>query len=413
MIPDKNKAAIGFIFITLLIDVIGVGIIIPVFPKLIAELTHETNSSSARYGGWLFSSYAIMQFLFAPILGGLSDRFGRRPVILCSLFGFGVDYLILSFAPNITWLFIGRILAGITGASFTVASAYIADISTPEKRAQNFGIIGASFGLGFIIGPLIGGLLGQFGSRVPFYAAAFLVFLNGIYGIFILPESLAPENRRKFDWKRANPIGSFIKLQKHKDILLLLIVFFLAYTASHSLQSTWTFFVIEKFQWNEKMIAFSLAFVGIMAAIVQGGLIRFIIPKLGVYKTLITGICISATSYFLYVFASEGWMLYPIIFLASFGGVAGPAIQSITTQKIPSNEQGELQGITTSLMSIASIIGPFVMTYIFYSFTADKNAPLYYFPAAPFILSCVLVLCSLLFVYIYIHKEKKQPRNVS
>lgn len=204
----SRKPALGFIFITLLIDVTGLGIIIPVLPKLIQELSHGSLSEAAAYGGWLVSVYAIMQFICSPIVGGLSDRFGRRPVLLASLFGFGLDYLFLAFAPTLGWLFVGRVIAGIMGASFTTAGAYIADISTPEKRAQNFGIIGAAFGLGFIIGPVIGGLLGSYGSRIPFMVAAALTLLNWLYGLFILPESLKPENRRKFEWKRANPVGT-------------------------------------------------------------------------------------------------------------------------------------------------------------------------------------------------------------
>ena len=241
----NRKAALGFIFITLLLDVTGLGIIIPVLPKLIEGLIHGNISEASKYAGWLTFAYAIMQFLFAPIIGNLSDQHGRRPVLLLSLLGFGVDYLFLAFAPTIAWLFVGRLIAGVFGASFTTASAYIADISTPENRAQNFGMIGAAFGLGFIIGPVVGGLLGQYGPRVPFIAAAVLSLLNAAYGYFVLPESLPRENRRKFEWKRANPVGSLVQLKKYPAVAGLIISLVLVYISAHAVQSTWTFFNIE------------------------------------------------------------------------------------------------------------------------------------------------------------------------
>ena len=239
---EKRNPALGFIFITLLIDVTGLGIIVPVLPKLIQEMTGGDLSIASQYGGWLMFAYSATQFLFAPILGNLSDQFGRRPILLGSLFGFAIDYLFLALAPSIGWLFVGRIIAGITGASFTTASAYIADISTPEKRAQNFGIVGAAFGLGFIIGPVVGGLLGQYGARIPFYAAAILTMLNFLYGYFILPESLSKENRRKFNWKRANPISSLAHLKKYPLLVGMSLSFMSIYIAGHALQSTWTYF---------------------------------------------------------------------------------------------------------------------------------------------------------------------------
>src|SRR3954469_15405315 len=260
------KAAISFIFVTLLIDVIGFGIIIPVFPKLIEQLIHGGISDASRWGGWLTFAYAFMQFLFAPVLGNLSDKYGRRPVLLFSLAGFGCNYILLSLAPTIGWLFLGRVIAGITGASFTTATAYIADISTNENRAQNFGMIGAAFGLGFIIGPVIGGVLGQYGARLPFVVAAVLALLNVLYGYFILPESLSKENRRAFSWKRANPLGSLLQLRKYPSLGGLIGALVLVYIAAHAVQSTWTFINIEKFQWSESMIGYSLGMVGLLVA---------------------------------------------------------------------------------------------------------------------------------------------------
>src|ERR1700712_2985082 len=275
----KKKAALSFIFVTLLIDVIGLAIIIPVFPKLIEKLIHGDLSQASRYSGLLLVAYAVMQFLFSPLVGNLSDKYGRRPVLLFSLLGFGIDYLFLAFAPTIGWLFVGRIIAGITGASFTTASAYIADVSEPEKRAQNFGMIGVAFGLGFIIGPVVGGILGKYNTHLPFLAAAGLALLNTIYGYFVLPESLTKEHRRKFEWKRANPIGSLKQIKKYPSIGGLIGSLVLVYIAAHAVQSTWTYITIEKFNWSERLIGYSLALVGLLVALVQGVLIRFINPK--------------------------------------------------------------------------------------------------------------------------------------
>ncbi|WP_310555740.1 TCR/Tet family MFS transporter, partial [Flavobacterium sp.] len=310
MTQNKKSPAIGFIFITMLIDIIGLGIIIPVIPKLISELIHGDISEAAKYGGWLLFAYAITQFVFSPLIGNLSDKFGRRPVILISLFGFSLDYLLLAFAPTITWLFIGRIIAGITGASITKASAYIADVSTPENRAKNFGLIGAAFGMGFIIGPVIGGFLGQYGSRVPFYAAAILCMLNFLYGFFILPESLAKENRRDFNWKRANPVGAILNLKKYPTLIGLILATFILYVASHAVQSNWSYFTIYKFGWDEKMVGISLGVVGLLVGLVQGVLIRYTSPKLGNKKSIFIGMALYCLGMLLFATASESWMMF-------------------------------------------------------------------------------------------------------
>jgi DHA1 family tetracycline resistance protein-like MFS transporter len=392
-----GKAALGFIFVTVLVDVIGFGIIIPVMPSLIRELIQGDISAASSYGGWLMFAYAIMQFLCAPILGNLSDKYGRRPVLLFSLLGFGIDYIFLALAPTIGWLFIGRIIAGITGASFTTASAYIADISEPDKRAQNFGMIGAAFGLGFIIGPLIGGLLGQFGSRVPFIAAAVLTLLNWLYGYFVLPESLAKENRRPFSWKRANPVGSLMQLKKYPAVAGLIISLTLVYIGAHAVQSTWSFYNIGKFNWDEKMVGYSLAFVGFMIALVQGGLIRIVIPKIGQEKSLYFGLLLYSIGMVLFAFATQGWMMFAFCIVYCLGGIAGPAIQGIISSHVPPNEQGELQGALTSLMSATSIVGPLLMTHLFSYFTRP-SAPVY-FPGAPFLMGAVLFLASTILSY--------------
>jgi DHA1 family tetracycline resistance protein-like MFS transporter len=390
----KKQAALGFIFATLLIDVMGLGIIIPVLPKLIENLIHGDISEASGYAGWLTAAYAGMQFLFAPMIGNLSDKFGRRPVLLCSLLGFGVDYLFSAFAPTIAWLFVGRIIAGVTGASFTTASAYIADISEPEKRAANFGMIGVAFGVGFIIGPVIGGLLGKYDVHYPFIAAAILALLNATYGYFILPESLAVEHRRPFDIKRANPLGTLIQLKKYKSVIGLAASLFLIYFAVQSVQSVWTFYTIEKFHWNNDWVGYSLGFVGLMVAIVQGGLIRIIIPKLGNERSIWVGLLLYAVGLAFFAFATKGWMMFVILVPYCLGGIAGPAIQGYISTSVPANEQGELQGGLTSLMSVSSIFGPLLMTESFYYFT--KPNPFFQFPGAPFAIGAVLMLLSAL-----------------
>ena len=404
MKKDKKQAAIGFIFITLLIDITGWGIIIPVIPKLISELIHGDISEAAKYGGWLTFAYAITQFVFAPIMGNLSDQYGRRPILLFSLFGFSLDYLLLAFAPTITWLFVGRIIAGITGASITTAAAYIADVSTPENRAKNFGLIGAAFGLGFIIGPVIGGLLGQYGSRVPFYAAAILCMLNFLYGYFILPESLAQKNRRKFELKRANPIGAFMNLKKYPSLVGLVIAIFILYVASHAVQGNWSYFTMYKFSWTEKMVGISLGVIGLLVGIVQGVLIRWINPILGNQKSIYIGMALYTLGMFLFASATEGWMMFVFLIPYCLGGIAGPALQSVVSSQVPANEQGEIQGTLTSLMSASAIIGPPLMSSVFYYFT-HKTAP-FQFAGAPFVLGGILMLVSTIIAYFSFRKYK-------
>ncbi len=392
MAKPKKQAALGFIFITLLIDITGLGIIIPVLPKLIQTLIHGNLSDASRYAGLLTLAYSVMQFLFAPVLGNLSDRFGRRPVLLGSLLGFGIDYMFMAFAPSIGWLFMGRSIAGITGASFTTASAYIADVSTPEKRAQNFGMIGVAFGLGFIIGPVIGGILGKYSTQLPFIAASVLALLNAIYGYFVLPESLDEAHRRPFDIKRANPLGSLKQLGKYPAVLGLAASLFLIYFSGQAVQSVWTFYTIDKFNWNEAWIGYSLGFVGLTVAAVQGGLIRVAIPKLGQQRSILIGLLLYTIGLILFGIANKGWMMFAFIIPYSLGGIAGPALQGIITEQVPSNQQGELQGGLTSLMSLSSIFGPWIMTYLFYYFT-KPDAPVK-LPGAPFFLGALLMLVS-------------------
>jgi MFS transporter, DHA1 family, tetracycline resistance protein len=401
---QPRKAAMSFIFITLLIDVTGLGLIIPVLPKLIEQLTGGTISQASQWGGWLTFAYAIMQFVCAPIIGNLSDKYGRRPVLLLSLLGFGIDYLFLAFAPTIWWLFLGRIIAGITGASFTTASAYIADVSTHENRAQNFGLLGAAFGLGFIIGPSMGGLLAHYGIRVPFLVAAGFSLLNAAYGYFVLPESLSKENRRGFDWKRANPLGSLLHLKKYPSVVGLIWSMVLVYIAAHALQSTWTFVNLERFNWSEQMLGLSLGVVGIMTMIVQGGLIRYINPKLGNEKSVYIGLAIYSLGMLAFAFADKSWMMFVFMVPYCLGGIAGPALQAILAGHMPPSEQGELQGALTSMISATSIVGPLVMTNLFAYFT-KPGAPIH-FSGAPFLLGSILLMGSAIVAYRVLSKEK-------
>jgi DHA1 family tetracycline resistance protein-like MFS transporter len=407
--------ALTFIFITLLIDVIGLGIIIPVLPKLIETMIHGDLSQASKIAGWLTFAYASMQFLFAPVVGALSDRHGRRPVLLFSLFGFGIDYLFMGFAPTIGWLFVGRLISGITGASFTTAGAYIADISPPEKRAQNFGLIGAAFGIGFIIGPVLGGLLGHLGERVPFFAAAILALINWLYGYFILPESLKTDHRRNFEWRRANPVGSLKNFARYPVILSLVASLVCVYLASHATQSTWTFYTMQKFRWNEKMVGYSLGFVGLMIAIVQAGLIRLIIPKLGQKRSIYFGLALYALGFVCFAFATKGWMMFAFVIPFSLGGICGPALQGVMSSQVPPNEQGEFQGALTSLMSVTAIFGPLLMTNLFSYFTSGNTAV--HFPGAPFAMGALLTVLSMIFAMRSLSKfsrhEKFAPAPVS
>ncbi|WP_410478526.1 TCR/Tet family MFS transporter [Pedobacter gandavensis] len=403
---STKKAAIGFIFVTLLIDITGWGIILPVVPKLIKELIRSDITEAAKYGGWLGFAYAITQFIFSPVVGNLSDKYGRRPIILISLFGFAIDYIFLAFAPSISWLFLGRVIAGVTGASISTASAYIADISTDKDRAKNFGMIGAALGLGFIIGPTVGGLLGHYDARAPFYAAAALCLLNFLYGYFILPESLDKDKRRGFDWKRANPVGSFKFLRKHPETSGLVFALILIYIGLHAVQSNWHFFTMYKFGWTERMVGISLGLLGLLLGLVQGILIRWTAPKFGEQKSIYYGLMCYAMGLLLFAFANQGWMMFVFLIPYSLGGICGPAIQSVISKNVLPTEQGELQGALTGLVSATSIIAPPLMTNLFYYFTNDE-AP-FKFSGAPFFLASVLMAISVIIVYLTFQRKGKK-----
>ncbi|MCY4781616.1 TCR/Tet family MFS transporter [Sphingobacterium sp. UT-1RO-CII-1] len=399
-----NNSALFFIFLTVVIDTIGLGIIIPVIPGLIRELIDGDLSEASRYGGWLMFSYAFTQFIFASVLGNLSDRFGRRPVLLISLLGFCINYTLMGFATSILWLFIGRLVAGITGASHTVAAAYIADVSTPDRKAQNFGLLGAAFGLGFIIGPVIGGILGQYGTRIPFFAAGALSLLNLLYGYFVVPESLKVEDRREFSWKNANPIGTFNYIKNFPQIHTLAICIFLINLAAHAIQSTWSYYTMEAFDWDERTVGLSLGFIGALAAIVQAGLIRLIIPKIGLPKAVLIGLIFYSISMVAMGISINTTTMFASGAIYALGGIAGPAIQGLISNLTPNNEQGRIQGGIASIISLTAIIGPLMMTNLFYTFT--KKGTTVYFPGAPFIMGSILSLVAAIIAFLYFRKPK-------
>ncbi|MFD1256518.1 TCR/Tet family MFS transporter [Mucilaginibacter terrae] len=389
----KRHAALGFIFVTVFVDVLGLGVIIPVLPKLLETLGHVDISTAGQLSGYLTFTYALMQFIFSSVLGNLSDRYGRRPVLLTSLVGFGIDYAFMAFAPSIFWLFVGRAIAGIAGAATTTATAYIADVSTGENRAANFGLIGAATGLGFIVGIALGGYLGAVGLKIPFLAAAGLALLNAFYGYFVLPESLAPENRRAFDWSRANPVGSLKRLGMYPAIAGLVSAFTLVYIAAKAVETVLAFYLIEKFKWSMTSISSLGIFIGVLLIGIQGGLIRIIIPKLGQDRSIVTGLLFYAIGLVLIAFASKGWMMYLFMIPYCLGGISGPALQGLITSKVEANEQGELQGSLNSLLSITTVIGPLLMSSLFAHFTNPKASSIY-FPGAPYLLGAILMLIS-------------------
>lgn len=391
----SNKSALLFIFITILVDVIGIGIILPIIPDLIMELTGEGTHKAVLYGMWLTTAFAGMQFLFSPVLGEISDKYGRRPILLMALFGLSIDYMIHAWAPTLAWLFVGRFLAGITGASFTVASAYIADISTKEEKAKNFGLIGAAFGLGFIIGPGIGGYFGEIDLRLPFYIAAGLTFANFIFGWFFVPESLKPENRRPIEMLRMIPGVSLVSLRHYKGVLILIFAFFLANLAGQALPSTWPYYGIERYDWSPREIGISLMIIGVMVAIVQGYLVGVIVKKFGKRKVIIYGFLFWTIGMFLFSLATEPWMLYAFLVPYALGGIAGPTVQGLISNEVSEKEQGNLQGAITSLISLTAIIGQLMFSSVFYYFIRPEGA--IYFPGAPYVLAAILLFASFVF----------------
>jgi DHA1 family tetracycline resistance protein-like MFS transporter len=396
-----RQAAILFILITLFLDILGIGIIIPILPELVTELSGGDTTSASRVYGMIGSTYALTQFFCAPVLGALSDRFGRRPILLASLFGLGVDYVIQGLSPTLAWLFAGRIVAGVMGASITTANAYIADVSTPETRARNYGLLGVAFGLGFIFGPSLGGLLGSIHLRLPFFVSAGLCLCNWLYGFFILPESLSPENRGELSLAKANPLATIGRLRAYPLVAGLAVSFLFVMLAQRGLESCWVLYTGHRFDWGPRDNGLALGLVGVMAVVVQGLLVRPVIARIGERRAILFGLAVSTLAFLSYGLATQGWMMLVIIFCGAIGGVAGPAIQGLIAGSVPPNEQGKVQGAMTSLMSLTSIVAPLLFTTgLFATFTSDL-APIY-LPGAPFfggslMLTIALVLLVRLF----------------
>lgn len=395
MIEAKTaKRGLTLVFAILLLDVIGIGIIMPVLPAYLEELSGVSVSEAAIEGGWLLFVYAAMQFLFAPLIGNLSDRFGRRPVLLASVLTFAIDNLICAIAWSYPMLFIGRVLAGISGASFSTASAYIADVSNDENRAKNFGLIGIAFGVGFVIGPVLGGLLGEFGPRVPFYAAAIVAFLNFLVALFLLPETLEKHNRRRFELKRSNPLGALRQMRNYPGIGWIVLVFFLLALGHMMYPAVWSFVGSYRYGWDEREIGFSLGMFGLCGAIVMATVLPRIIPRIGEWRTAVIGLACTSVAGFGYAFAWQGWMIYAVIVATCLEALADAPLRSLAAAKVPPSAQGELQGAITSVFSITTIITPLIYTGIFSWFTGP-SAPVI-FAGAPYVLGGIFMTLSLL-----------------
>jgi MFS transporter, DHA1 family, tetracycline resistance protein len=390
---SARRPAVLFIFITLVLDILGIGLIVPVLPKLIQHYQGGDVAAGSFSYGMLAALYALMQFLFAPLIGSLSDRFGRRPVILVSLLGSAIDYFLIAFAPNLIWFAAGRIIAGITAANYAAASAYIADVSPPEKRAANFGLIGAAFGIGFIIGPILGGVLATWGVKVPFFVAGGLTLVNWAYGWFVLPESLAPENRRAFSWARSNPVGALVALKRFPALIGLVTCYFIAVLAHQVYPSIWVLYTTYRYGWSALQTGLSLAAVGFMAGMVQGGLTKRVVGWLGEQKTVRYCLTLSIFLYAAYGLATQPWMIYVCIVIGSLSGLVTPAVQSLMSQGVPADEQGALQGSLSSLSSVAGVAGPLLCTQLFGFFIGEKTPVLV--PGAPFFLSSAMMLLAL------------------
>jgi DHA1 family tetracycline resistance protein-like MFS transporter len=365
MLRRSHQAGLAFIFFTILLEAMGLGLIIPVLPRLVTELSDSNPNEASLLYGRLIGVYALMLFLFGPFWGALSDRFGRRPILLISLFGQACDYVLMALAPALWWLVLGRVLSGILGASFSTAQAYIADTSTPEKRAQSFGLVGAAFGLGFVIGPALGGLIATWGTRAPFWAAAALVLINWLYGLLILPESLKPENRRKLGLRQMNPVAVLWHLRSYPHLGGIVAIFALISLAGQVMPSTWVLYCTHQFRWTDAQNGLSLAFVGLCVGLSHGFLTRLLIPRLGERKAIFTGLVAMIVSLVLYSLATEGWMMYAFIVIYAIGGLTHPSLQGLMTTQVDPSEQGRLQGALAGLTSIAAFAGPLLFTAAF------------------------------------------------
>ena len=391
----RRQAAIAFIFITVVLDVLAMGIIIPILPRLIQDFLQGDTARAAEMFGVFATVWALMQFFCSPIIGMLSDRFGRRRVILLSNFGLGLDYLVMALAPTIGWLFVGRVISGITGASFTTAGAYIADITPKEKRAASYGILGAAWGLGFVLGPALGGILGGVNPRLPFWVASGLTLVNALYGLIVLPESLPPEKRTpRFVWAKANPLGSLKLLRSHHELFGLATVNFLYYLSHQVLQSVFVLYVGYRYNWSARAVGLTLAAIGIGSVIVQGGLVRPVVARIGDRRALFVGLVFGTIGFACWGLAPTGILFLAAIPIGSLMGFYGPAAQGLMTHRVSASEQGQLQGANSSVQGIAGLVGPGLFTWIFAHFISTGRS--WQLPGAPFLLGSLLLLTALL-----------------
>jgi len=388
-----RRAAVGFVFVTILLDMLSIGMILPILPKLVESFADNNTADAARIYGLFGTAWALMQFFASPVLGALSDRFGRRPVILLSNFGLGLDYVLMALAPSLIWLFIGRMISGVTSASISTSFAYIADVTPAEKRAAVFGKIGAAFGLGFIFGPAIGGLLGGYDPRLPFWVAAGLSLANAAWGYFVLPESLPKERRSPFRWRSANPLGAVRLLSSNRTLGAMALVMFCAEVAHVALPATFVLYTTYRYGWDQTTVGLALAFVGLCTTIVQGGLVGPALKRLGEFKAIVIGYSGGALGFLIYALAPNGTLFWIGIPVMTIWGIAGPATSSLMTRLVNPDQQGALQGANTSVNSIAELIGPFLFTMIFASFIG-AGAPVY-LPGAPFLVAGALLLVSM------------------
>jgi DHA1 family tetracycline resistance protein-like MFS transporter len=388
----SRPAAVIFIFVTVVLDVLALGIIIPVLPKLVESFLGGDTATAAKMFGLFGTVWALMQFIFSPVLGALSDQYGRRRVILISCFGLGVDYIFMASAPTLWLLFIGRIISGITGASFTAAGAYIADVTPPEKRAAGFGMIGAAWGLGFVLGPALGGVLGAIDTRLPFWVAAGLTLLNAMYGLFVLPESLSVEHREKFSWKRANPLGSLKLLRSHPELFRLATVNGFFYLAHQVLPSVFVLYASFRYGWNEETVGLTLALLGVCGMVVQGGIVKRVVADFGERHTLLAGLLFGVCGFAIYGLAPTGIIFWLGIPVFSLMGLYGPSSQGLMTRHVQPSQQGQLQGANNSIMGIAGVIGPGIFTLTFASFIGAQSD--WHLPGAPFLLSALMLVAA-------------------
>lgn len=391
-----RRAALVFIFITVLLDMVAVGMIVPVLPKLVKDFLGGDTAQAARIYGAFGTTWALMQFVFSPVLGTLSDRFGRRPIVLLSNFGLGLDYILMAVAPTLSWLFVGRVISGITAASVPAATAYIADVTPQEKRAAGFGMLGAAFGIGFVVGPAIGGILGHVNPRLPFWVAAGLSLLNALYGLLILPESLAPEQRTAFSWKRANPVGSLKLLRSHRELLGLASANFLSYLAHDALPSTFVLYSSYRYGWNEQTVGLTLAGVGVAYGVVQGGLVGPIVSRLRERGTLLAGLWFGVAGFAVFGLAPTAALFWAGIPLIALWGLSGPAAQGLMTSRVSATEQGQLQGAIGSLRGISGMIGPALFSLTFASSIGHRN---WHVPGAAFLLASALLAGALVVIW--------------